>query len=143
MSSILEKFHVGFDVTQALTLRNEGQRPLEIIGFDISPAASNFAIEGSTFLIAAKGSVTLVIHFMPEQVQDYEATVRFSHDGNNQETSQVTLRGTGVSAFRCEPCGNNPTECFDGATLISYGCGWLRKRAVPVRGRPRGLRMWL
>ena len=57
---------------------------------------------------------------MPEQVQDYEATVRFTHDGNNQETSQVTLRGKGVSPFRCEPCGNNPTECFDGATLISY-----------------------
>ena len=51
---------VGFDVTQTLTLRNEGQRPLEIIGFDISPAASNFAIEGSTFLIAAKDSVTLL-----------------------------------------------------------------------------------
>ena len=40
---------VGFDVTQTLTLRNEGQRPLEIAGFDISPTASNFAIEGSTF----------------------------------------------------------------------------------------------
>ena len=111
---------VGFDVTQTLTLRNEGQLPLEITGFDLSPAASNFAIEGSTFFIAAKDSVTLVVHFMPEQVQDYEATVRFSHDGNNQDTSQVILRGNGVSPFRCEPCGNNPTECFNGTTLISY-----------------------
>lgn len=112
-------------VDRTVLIRNTGDRPLTVSGAQISPPGSfSGAFPALPANVAANDTLPLTIHFAPEDLIRYDATLVVASDDADQPTVSVSLTGL----------GGDPNACALSPTPPAVPAG-LRERGVWARHR--------